>query len=146
MLVCTHDSTLERTTNVRERFPDRYTDVKVGDRVQRHWFVESFTLAEIKRLDAGSWFGPKFKGAQMLTFQETIDLVKGKAGLFPELKIPERFRAKGFDPEQSWPTRCARTASSARRSRDVRPCTCRCSRTTACAGWPRCCPRCRAAS
>ena len=62
--------------------------------------MESFTLAEIKSLDAGSWFGPEFKGAQMLTFQETIDLVKGKAGLFPELKFPARFRAKGFDPEQ----------------------------------------------
>jgi len=100
VLVCTHDGTLERTTNVRERFPDRYTDVKVGEREERHWLVESFTLAEIKSLDAGSWFGPEFKGAQMMTFQETIDLVKGKAGLFPELKFPARFRAKGFDPEQ----------------------------------------------
>lgn len=100
VLVCTHDGTLERTTNVRERFPDRYTDVKVGEREERHWLVESFTLAEIKSLDAGSWFGPEFKGAQMMTFQETIDLVKGKAGLFPELKFPARFRARGFDPEQ----------------------------------------------
>ena len=100
VLVCTHDGTLERTTNVRERFPDRYTDAKVGDREERHWLVESFTLAEIKSLDAGSWFGPEFKGAQMMTFQDTIDLVKGKAGLFPELKFPGRFRTKGFDPEQ----------------------------------------------
>lgn len=100
VLVSTHDASLERTTDVRERFPDRYTEVKTGDRVQRRWLVESFTLAEIKSLDAGTWFDPKFKGERMMTFQETIDLVKGKAGLFPELKFPARFRAKGFDIEQ----------------------------------------------
>ena len=99
VLVCTHDTMLERTTNVRELFPDRYTEVKTGDRVERHWFVEDLTLAEIKRLDAGAWFGPKFAGATMLTFQEAIDIVKGKAGFFPELKMPSRFRAKGFDIE-----------------------------------------------
>jgi len=99
VLVCTHDTTLERTTNVRELFPDRYTDVKTGDRIDRRWFVENLTLDEIKRLDAGAWFDPKFAGAKMLTFQEAIDLVKGKAGFFPELKMPSRFRDRGFDPE-----------------------------------------------
>ncbi len=68
-------------------------------RAERHWYVDSLSLAEIKRLDAGSWFDPKFAGARMLTFQEAIDLVKGKAGLFPELKTPGRFRSRGFDPE-----------------------------------------------
>lgn len=100
VLVSTHDASLERTTDVRDRFPDRYTEVKTGDRVQRRWLVEDFTLSEIKSLDAGSWFDPKFKDERMMTFQETIDLVKGKAGLFPELKFPARFRSKGFDPEQ----------------------------------------------
>jgi glycerophosphoryl diester phosphodiesterase len=73
--------------------------VTTNGRVQRHWFVENLTLAEIKQLDAGAWFDPKFTGERMLTFQEAIDLVKGKAGLFPEIKMPSRFRAKGFDPE-----------------------------------------------
>ena len=91
---------LERTSNVRELFPDRYTEVTRNGRTERHWYVDSLTLAEIKRLDAGSWFDPKFAGAKMLTFQEAIDLVKGKAGLFPELKTPGRFRTRGFDPEQ----------------------------------------------
>lgn len=100
VLVSTHDGSLERTTDVRDRFPDRFTEVRTGDRVQRHWLVEDFTLAEIKSLDAGSWFDPRFKGERMVTFQETIDLVKGKAGLFPELKVPSRFRGKGLDIEQ----------------------------------------------
>lgn len=100
VLVTTHDGSLERTTDVRARFPERYTEVKTEGRVQRRWLVESFTLDEIKSLDAGSWFDAKFKGERMMTFQETIDLVKGRAGLFPELKVPGRLRSKGFDPEQ----------------------------------------------
>lgn len=100
VLVCTHDGSLERTTDVRQRFPERYTDVKTGERTRRQWLVESFTLDEIKSLDAGSWFDAKYKGERMMTFQETIDLVKGKAGLFPELKFPSRFRQKGFDIER----------------------------------------------
>ncbi|HTV02085.1 MAG TPA: glycerophosphodiester phosphodiesterase family protein [Luteitalea sp.] len=99
ILVCTHDTMLERTSNIREVFPDRFTEVKTGDRVARHWFVENFTLAELKQLDAGAWFDPKFAGERMLTFQEAIDIIKGKAGFFPEIKMPSRFRAKGFDPE-----------------------------------------------
>lgn len=99
VLVCTHDAMLERTSNVREVFPDRFTEVKTGDRVERHWLVENFTLAEIRQLDAGAWFGPQFAGARMLTFDEAVEIVKGRAGFFPELKVPARFRARGFDPE-----------------------------------------------
>lgn len=45
VFVLMHDKTLERTTNVEELFPDR-----------AQWEVEDFTLAELKLLDAGSWF------------------------------------------------------------------------------------------
>src|SRR5262249_51711902 len=68
VLVCSHDPSLERTTNVEEVFPDRFTEVKQGDRTVKHWFIEDFTLAEIKRLDAGSWFDPKFAGQKVMTF------------------------------------------------------------------------------
>jgi len=101
VLVCSHDPFLERVTNVAELFPDRFTETKAGDQTTKHWFVEDFTLAEIKRLDHGSWFDPKFKGLQMVTFQEMIDVVGKKAGLFPELKTPGRLRAKGFDIEKA---------------------------------------------
>lgn len=40
-LVCIHDSTLDRTTNGTGK-------------------VSEHTLAEIRNLDAGSWFAPKF--------------------------------------------------------------------------------------
>ncbi len=115
VLVCIHDLTLERTTNVAEVFPDRYSRAP-GDgpaaappaaaataasapaaAVPAHrWLVNDFTLAEIKRLDAGTWFDPKFAGARIPTFQEAIDLVRGKAGLYPELKDPEFYRRRGI--------------------------------------------------
>jgi glycerophosphoryl diester phosphodiesterase len=101
VLVCSHDPFLERVTNVAELFPDRFTETTVGEQTTKHWFVEDFTLAEIKRLDHGSWFDPKFTGLQMVTFQEMIDFVGNKAGLFPELKTPARLRAKGFDIEKA---------------------------------------------
>lgn len=43
--VLMHDATLDRTTDVEKLFPTRSP-----------WPVERFTLDEIRRLDAGSWF------------------------------------------------------------------------------------------
>jgi glycerophosphoryl diester phosphodiesterase len=88
--------TLERTTNVEEVYPDRF----VTEGTQRHWYVADFTLAEIKRLDAGSWFNDKFRGAQVPTWQEAVELVKGNAGLYPETKAPEVYGSRGFDMEK----------------------------------------------
>jgi glycerophosphoryl diester phosphodiesterase len=100
VLVCIHDLTLERTTDVEQVFPDRFVDVKDGPMPGKHWLVNDFTLAEIKRLDAGSWFDPKFAGARVPTFQEAVDLVRGKAGIYPELKDPEFYRQRGVSPEK----------------------------------------------
>jgi glycerophosphoryl diester phosphodiesterase len=66
-LVCVHDETLERTTNGRGRVRDR-------------------SLAEIKTLDAGSWFGREFEGLRVPTLDETLDAVGKKAVLNIELK------------------------------------------------------------
>jgi glycerophosphoryl diester phosphodiesterase len=101
VLVCLHDLSLERTTNVEELFPDRATVTTEQGQQRRRWYVDDFTLAEIQQLDAGSWFDPSFAGARVPTFQDAIDLVKGKAGLFPELKGPERLRAKGLSLENA---------------------------------------------
>jgi glycerophosphoryl diester phosphodiesterase len=98
VLVCIHDLSLERTTNVEEVFPDRSVADPAGGTAKR-WLVGDFTLAEIKRLDAGSWFDQKFAGARIQTFQEAIDLVRGKAGLYPELKDPAFYRERGVKPE-----------------------------------------------
>jgi glycerophosphoryl diester phosphodiesterase len=96
VLVCLHDVTLERTTNVRDVFPTR--SVKQG--FARHWFVWDFTLSEIKELDAGSWFSPEFRGTTIPTWQEAINLIRGKTGLFPETKKPEVYEKRGFDMDR----------------------------------------------
>ena len=97
VLVCLHDLTLERTTNAEEVFPTRSV---AGADGRRTWNVSDFTLQELKTLDAGSWFDPKFAGERIPTFQEAIDLVKGKAGFYPETKGPEVYGSRGFDMEK----------------------------------------------
>jgi glycerophosphoryl diester phosphodiesterase len=80
VLVVIHDDTLARTTNVEEVFPDRAP-----------WNVRDFTLAEIKQLDAGSWWDPAFAGQRILTLHEWFKLNNGRAGLAPEVKSPTRY-------------------------------------------------------
>jgi glycerophosphoryl diester phosphodiesterase len=96
-LICIHDDTLERTTNVAELFPDRASPDVPSRTPGKHWLVNDFTLAEIRRLDAGTWFKPAFAGARIQTFQEAIDLVRGKAGMYPELKSPQLYKSRGID-------------------------------------------------
>jgi glycerophosphoryl diester phosphodiesterase len=100
VLVCLHDLTLERTTNVEEVFPQRFVVEQEKGRDVKHWYAADFTLAEIKQLDAGSWFNPKFKGSTVPTWQEAIDLVRPRAGLYPETKEPEVYGSRGFDMER----------------------------------------------
>src|SRR5437588_12141381 len=74
ILICLHDDTLERTTNIADVFPNRAsatTDATESTRRPgKHWIANDFTLAEIKRLDAGTWFNAKFAGEKILTFEE----------------------------------------------------------------------------
>lgn len=97
VLICLHDDTLERTTNVAEVYPDRASANVPSRQPGKHWLANDFTLAELKRLDAGKWFKPEFAGARMPTFQEAIDLVRGKAGLYPEVKSPPLYTSRGVD-------------------------------------------------
>ncbi len=96
-LVVIHDDTLERTSNVamRPEFAGR-----------RPWAVESFTLAELKSLDCGSWFagtdpfgtvaggeaasaGPQaFEGVSMPTLAEAL-FFSWKSGLAVNVEIKD---------------------------------------------------------
>ena len=76
-----HDTTLSRTTDAERMFPGRGP-----------WRVADFTLAEIRTLDAGSWFGEEFAGEPVPTLAELVDLARGStAGLQVELKAPGRY-------------------------------------------------------
>jgi glycerophosphoryl diester phosphodiesterase len=100
VLICLHDPSLERTTNVEEVFPGRFTEIAFEGKTRRAWLANDFTLDEIKRLDAGSWFDARFAGEEVPTFDEAVALVKGKAGLFPELKTPEIYKGRDVQFEQ----------------------------------------------
>jgi glycerophosphoryl diester phosphodiesterase len=98
VLVCLHDDTLERTTNVAEVFPNRASKVEMRQ-AGPHWLALDFTVAEIKRLDAGKWFKPEYTGQRVPTFQEMIELVRSRpgTGIYPELKSPELYTSRNID-------------------------------------------------
>ncbi|WP_435744542.1 glycerophosphodiester phosphodiesterase [Nocardioides sp. SYSU DS0663] len=81
VLVLVHDTTLRRTTDVEEVFPDRAP-----------WRVKDFTYAEIRQLDAGSWFSEEFAGEPVPTLAEMVQLVRpSRAGILMELKSPASY-------------------------------------------------------
>ncbi len=100
-LICLHDESLERTTNVEDVFPDRFIEEGGLAGPVRRWYAKDFDLSEIRRLDAGSWFSPDFAGQRIPTFEEAVKLIRGRAGLFPELKAPQKYRDWGLDLEQA---------------------------------------------
>ncbi|WP_043263863.1 glycerophosphodiester phosphodiesterase family protein [Streptomyces sp. CT34] len=80
-LVVLHDTSLARTTNVKKLFPSRSP-----------WNVGAFTLREIEKLDAGSWFGAKFKGVRVPTLRKYLHEVDHNGQrLLMELKNPELY-------------------------------------------------------
>ncbi len=50
------------------------------------------TLAELKALDVGSWFAPRFKGEKILTLADAFNLARGQINLYLD--------AKEIDPKQ----------------------------------------------
>ena len=71
-VVLMHDRTVDRTTTGRG-------------------YVKELTLQELQALDAGSWFGPEFRGERVPTLGEILGWAKGKLVLLVELKnVPFR--------------------------------------------------------
>jgi glycerophosphoryl diester phosphodiesterase len=102
VLICLHDDTFERTSNVAEIFPARKSQVsslksQESGVADGGWIANDLTLAEIRRLDMGGWFDPMFAGQGIVTWQEAIDLIRGKAGLYPELKSPPLYVGRDVD-------------------------------------------------
>jgi glycerophosphoryl diester phosphodiesterase len=80
-LVVIHDTTLSRTTNVEQLYPDRAP-----------WNVRDFTAAEIAGLDAGSWKGAEFAGTRIPTLHQYLDRVEhNHQRLLLEIKSPELY-------------------------------------------------------
>ena len=100
VLIALHDLTLDRTTDAREVFPDRFREEMARGETVRRWYANDFTLEEIRRLDAGSWFGERFQGVRIPTLSEVIELASGQAGIFPETKAPDVYGERGYNMEQ----------------------------------------------
>lgn len=80
-LVLMHDTTLARTT-----------DVGRHHRLRARHRVGSFALAELRRLDAGSWHGPRYAGEPVPTLEEALDLAAAlEVGVLLELKHPRLY-------------------------------------------------------
>ncbi|MFJ9177764.1 glycerophosphodiester phosphodiesterase [Streptomyces sp. NPDC102360] len=80
-LVVLHDTTLARTTNVEQVYPDRSP-----------WNVADFTSGEIAKLDAGSWKGVEYTGARIPTLHDYLRRVdRNHQKLLMEIKSPELY-------------------------------------------------------
>lgn len=75
-LVVLHDESLIRTTDFRS----------VLARAGKGPTVGSLPLEDIRRLDAGSWKSPEFRGERIPTFRETLELLRGRATPIVEIK------------------------------------------------------------
>jgi len=66
-VVVIHDHTVDRTTD-------------------GHGYVKDMTVAELKSLDAGAWFDPKFAGERILTLAELLAWGKDRVPIAIEIK------------------------------------------------------------
>ena len=110
-LVARHERYLSRSTNVADlpEFADRRTTKTAGGQMREDWFVEDFTLAEIKSLRARQPYEGRDTSYDdqfaIPTFTEILGLVAitnqtGQTlGVYPELKGPAELAALGFDVE-----------------------------------------------
>lgn len=108
VLVCRHENEISQTTNVAERpeFAERRKAKTVDGTEALGWWVEDFTLAELKTLRARERI-PQLRPAnteyndqfEIPTFAEALALAQrhGK-GIYPELKHPTFLRERGLDP------------------------------------------------
>ncbi|PKL96148.1 MAG: glycerophosphodiester phosphodiesterase, partial [Gammaproteobacteria bacterium HGW-Gammaproteobacteria-8] len=110
VLLSLHDATLEATTDVAERYPDRA-------RADGRWYPFDFSFEELRRLNLreriesdtqkprypGRW--PAGRGRfQLVSFDELIELTVElnrmtgrRVGLYPELKFPDLHAEQGLD-------------------------------------------------
>src|SRR5258708_8448825 len=65
VLICLHDDTLERTTNISEVFPDRPSTNFHSRQPGKHWAANDFPIAGMKRPDPGKSAKPKTSGHKL---------------------------------------------------------------------------------
>jgi len=83
-IVVIHDDRLERTTNGRG-------------------LVTDYAMEDLRNLDAGSWFNPRFSGERLPELEEVLDLLNGKLLVNIEIKSSafETHHPKGTIEQQT---------------------------------------------
>lgn len=71
-MIVMHDDKVDRTTNGKGK-------------------LSEFTLDELKKLDAGSWYGPEFAGERIPTLREALEAARGK------IKVNIEVKESGFE-------------------------------------------------
>jgi glycerophosphoryl diester phosphodiesterase len=116
VLVARHEAEISRTTDVSQRadFVDRLTTKEIDGRQATGWFVEDFTLAELKSLRAVERLpelrphNTRYDGHDDVpTFEEILGLVASESerlgrpiGVYPETKHPAYFAGLGLGLEE----------------------------------------------
>jgi glycerophosphoryl diester phosphodiesterase len=112
ILVARHENEISGTTDVAEKFPERKTTKKVDGQEIVGWFIEDFTLKEIKSLKARerlAFRNHSYDGKfEVPTFHEILVFLKKqnafkkkKIGIYPETKHPTYFQTIGLPLEES---------------------------------------------
>lgn len=116
VLVARHEAFLAETTDVSDRpeFSSRRARKTIDGETHEGWFVDDFTLAELKtlraieRIPASRPGSAEYDGMfQVVTFEEVIDFVAAQSatigrviGLVPELKHSTYFARAGLPLEE----------------------------------------------
>lgn len=120
VLFALHDDNLQRTTDVATKFPERKDSP-----------ANAFTMAELKTLDAGSWYNakypdrarPSYVGLKILTLDEIIDIAqanpKHKPGLYIETKEPKLFPGIEHDLKEKLQARGWLIPAGAKQAKNV---------------------------
>lgn len=131
-LVARHERALGPSTNVADlqQFAHRRRTERIGDEDVTDWFVEDFTLAEVQQLRAREP-RPRLRAASAAfdglfgipELGQIVGLLGAamaddgrRIGLYPELKDPAVFRARGLDPEAALLEALARSGLPAPRA------------------------------
>ncbi|MGZ3807581.1 MAG: glycerophosphodiester phosphodiesterase [Bacteriovorax sp.] len=108
VLMARHENEISGTTDVAEKFPERKKTKKVDGEEITGWFIEDFTLKEMKTLKARerlAFRDHSYDGKfEVPTFKEILDLLKKqkrKVGVYPETKHPTYFQSIGLPLEEA---------------------------------------------
>lgn len=61
-------------------------DGRLDGKTHGKGLLKELTLAELKKLDAGAWFAPRFAEERLLTLAECLELAKGRINLYLDCK------------------------------------------------------------